>query len=332
MAKRQFRSFQELNQARLGLVGIVLTALVLAVCLNIGKLRSALEDTSYHASFAESGGLLPGDDVRVSGLKIGEVKSVKLNGNQVEVSFAASNLTLGNRSTAAVKSANALGRKYLAITPGGSGKSSTIPRSRTNSGYAVTTALGGLTTTTAALNVNQISESIASMTTVLDQTPTEFRGALRGVTALSRTLASRDEALGQLLRRTSSLSGVLAERNQEITAIMTNGSLLFRELDARRQAVQTLLSNVQSVSTQLIGFVNDNKKTLKPALTELRGVARILKDYRGSLDYAAANLASFASGLGEAVGSGPFFQAYVENITEPQSLAPVLSGIMDGKN
>ena len=55
MAKRQFRSFQELNQARLGLVGIVLTALVLAVCLNIGKLRSALEDTSYHASFAESG-------------------------------------------------------------------------------------------------------------------------------------------------------------------------------------------------------------------------------------------------------------------------------------
>jgi len=329
--RKKFESFKELDQARLGLVGVLVTALILAVALNVSRVRSVFEDTVCSADFAESGGLLPGDDVRVSGLKVGQVKSVELDGNQVIVTFVASDLTLGDRSSAAIKSANALGRKYLAITPDGDGKTTRIPRSRTNSGYSVSAALGDLAATTGELDTSRIAQSISSLSTVLDQTPTEFRSALSGVSALSRTISSRDEALGKLLEKASGLSGVLADRNQEIAAIMRYGSLLFQELYARRQAVSELLTSTSSAADQLAGFVADNKKTFGPALTQLRQVARLLRDYRSTLEYSVENLASYASGLGEAVGSGPFFQAYVQNITEPTSLVPGLSGIADGR-
>jgi phospholipid/cholesterol/gamma-HCH transport system substrate-binding protein len=329
--RKKFESFKELDQARLGLVGVVITALILAVALNVSRLQSVFEDTAYSADFAESGGLLPGDDVRVSGLKVGQVKSVELDGSQVAVTFVASNLTLGNQSSAAIKSANALGRKYLAITPDGDGRTTRIPRSRTNSGYSVSAALGDLATTTGELDTARIAQSISSLSAVLDQTPTEFRSALSGVSALSRTISSRDQALGKLLAKASGVSGVLADRNREIAAIMSNGSLLFQELDARRQAVSELLTSISSAADQLAGFVADNKKTFGPALTELRQVARLLHDYRSTLEYSVENLASYASGLGEAVGSGPFFQAYVENLTEPQSLFPGI-GTLGGKS
>lgn len=323
-----FRSFKELNQVRLGLVGLIITAVLMTVALNVGRIRSALDDTTFSAALSDAGGLHAGDDVRVSGLRVGQVKSVTLEGDHVTIAFSAHDLTLGDRSTAAVKSANVLGRKYLAVVPTGVGSATRIPLNRTNAGYSVSTALGDLTTTTGALDLGQISASVSSLATVLDQTPLQFRSALKGVSALSKTIASRNQALGDLLQHTSSLSGVLAQRNEEITSIMTNGSLLFDELDKRREAIQELFTKVADAADEISGFVADNKNTLGPALTQLRSTARLLKKYRGSLEYAVANLASYASGLGEAVGSGPFFQAYVENLTEPQSLAPVMSSIL----
>ena len=39
-------------------------------------------------------------------------------------------------------------------------------------------------------------------------------------------------------------------------------------------------------------------------------------------------LANYSVELGEAVSSGPFFDAYVQNLTSPASLVPVLSGVL----
>lgn len=320
------------NQVRVGFVGLMTVALLVALALNFGSVRSLLNDTSYEAALAETGGLQKGDDVRVAGVKVGTVESVELDGSHVSVEFAAARLTMGSATTATVKSDNALGRKFLAIVPGGTGEEDTIPLERTDPGYAVTTALGDLTTTTSRIDVDQMAASMDALSEILERTPEEFRSSLAGVSALSQTISSRDAELQELFDRTSSLSAVLAERNRQITSILANGSLLFAELERRQQVIHSLLANVRAATTQIHRIVAENDGTLKPALTELRGVAKLLEKYRGTLEFALTNLSSYISGLGEAVGSGPFYQAYVQNVTAPTTLAPTLSGIAAGKD
>jgi phospholipid/cholesterol/gamma-HCH transport system substrate-binding protein len=324
-------SMRERNQFRVGVIGLLLVTALIAAAINFNSLRSLLDDTHYQAELAETGGLQKGDDIRVSGVRIGTVESVGLAGDHVVVGFAAHGLHIGDKTTATVKSDNALGRKFLAIDPGGEGDEEVIPLDRTDSGYAVTTALGNLTNATSRIDVHQMSASFDALSEVLERTPKEFRSTLGGVSALSRIISSRDAELRKLFRHASSLSSVLAQRNEEITSILGNGSVFFAELDRRRDVIGSLLQNVVATTDQLRGFVAENKSSLHPALSELKEVATLLKKYRGTIEFALTNLSPFISGLGETVGSGPFFQAYVQNITAPTSLAPILSGMVDGE-
>jgi phospholipid/cholesterol/gamma-HCH transport system substrate-binding protein len=322
------RRFSEMNQSRVGLVGVTIVAVLVAACLTFSKVQRVFTGSDFTARFAESGGLQNGDDVRLAGLKVGQVLSVGLDGNAVKVDFEASQINLGDRSRAAIKTANALGRKYVAVYPKGQGDVNNIPLARTDSGYSVTQALGSLTEETGRLDVHGIADSAASLSKVLGRSPTEFRSALKGVSALSRTISARDQELATLLARTSSISGVLAHRNREIIRILGNGSLLFQELDRRRAVIAQLLGNVEFATHELNGFVADNHASLRPSLRQLNKVAKLLAHYRTTIEYALNNLGSFVSGLGEAVGSGPFFQAYLQNVTAPTTLAPVLSNIL----
>ena len=314
------KAFSEMNIGRIGIVGLVATVLLLAVALNIGKVIALVQHSTYTADFAEAGGLRSGDDVRVDGLKVGKVNKVELDGNQVKVTFGLSGVDVGDQSRAEVKSNNALGSKFLAIDPEGSGNVRHIPLARTDAGISINDELGRLTTDTSKIDSQNLARSFRSISSVLSQTPRQFRAALTGVSALSRTISSRDSDLQTLLHRASGVSSVLANRNRQITGILSDGGNLFQELQARRIVIAQLLHNVQTASRQLTGLAKDNRNSLGPALRQLKRAGGLLKHYRSTLDYGLKNFGVYARALGESVGSGPFFQAYIGNIGSPEDL------------
>lgn len=317
---RSRKSFKEMDQGLIGLIGLVATAVLLAGALNIGKVSSLLGGQTYTAEFTEAGGLRSGDDVRIAGLKVGSVEDIELTPEHVRVTFRLGEVTLGDQSRASVKADNALGSKFLAIEPAGSGETTRIPVDRTHPGFSVNEELGTLTRHTGEIDARQLAASMRSLGHVLAETPEEFRGALAGVSALSETLSSRDRDLAVLLRKASSVSKLLADRNGEITSILADGSRLFHELKQRRVVLSQLLRNVRSAADQLNGLVDDNKTSLKPALQRILSTARLLTEYRGTLDLALKKTAGYVRSLGESVASGPFFHAYVANLTSPEDL------------
>lgn len=320
VVKRRRKSFSEMDLGIIGAVGLVLTAVLLAGALNIGKVLSVLGQTTYTAELTEAGGIRSGDDVRIAGLKVGKVNDVELREDHVEVTFGLEDVDLGDQTRAIVKSDNALGSKFLAIEPAGTGNVDEIPLERTDSGFAVNEELGELTTSTSRIDSQKLAESFSAISAVLAETPDEFKSALKGVSALSQTLSSRDEELAAVLRRASSVSQVLADRNEDVTSILSDGSRLFGELAARREILGTLLRNVRRATDQMVGLVNDNKTSLKPALTQLRKTAQLLTEYRGTLDFAIKNVGRYVRSLGDSVAGGPFFQAYLANLASPEDL------------
>ncbi|WP_040686325.1 MCE family protein [Nocardia vinacea] len=303
----------------LGIIGIVVATTVALSALQVDRLPFIRSGATYAAYFADAGGLVPGDNVQVAGVRSGRVEQVKLDGAKVYVRFTLDEgIVLGNKTSAAIKTNTVLGRKSLEVTPAGSGSTrtnDTIPLDRTTSPYSLTDALGDLTNTVKGLDMDQVNRTLDALSTTFADTPAPLRSALDGVTQLSRSLNARDKALTELLGRAQNVTKVLADRSNQINALLVDGNDLLGELDRRRGALSQLIVYINGLAQQLTGLVNDNEAQLKPTLDRLNSVLALLQSNKDNLSKALDGLGPFSAALGEQVGSGPYFQAYVSNAT-----------------
>jgi phospholipid/cholesterol/gamma-HCH transport system substrate-binding protein len=309
---------------RTGIFGIVLVACVILVAFGYTSLPFWPQGRPYTAYFADAGGLNPGNDVYVSGIKVGKVQAVTLAGENAKVAFTVErHINVGNSSLAAIRTETILGQRAIAITPAGPGIATSIPLSRTTTPYALGSALEDLGHNAGDLDKAQFEKSLKVLTDALHDATPQLRGALDGITSLSRTLNTRDEALEQLLAHAKSVTGVLAERAAQVNKLIVDGNQLFGALDARRAALAELISGIDGVSAQLSGFVSDNRKEFGPALSKLNTVLDDLNERRDYISEALKRLPPYATTLGEVVGSGPGFNVNVYGLVP----APIV-GIM----
>ncbi|MEU8897827.1 MCE family protein [Nocardia sp. NPDC048505] len=305
----------------IGVVGIVVAVCVSLTALQFTQLPFIRGGANFTAFFADAGGLVPGDAVQVAGVRSGEVDKVELDGAKVLVKFSLDEaIVLGDKSSAAIKTNTVLGRKSLEITPAGHGAlrtADTIPLDRTTSPYSLNDALSELGATVQGLDMQQVDKTLDALSETFADTPAPLRSALDGVTALSRSINARDEALSQLLTRAQNVTKILADRSNQISALLLDGNNLLGELDRRRAAIGQLIVNVNGVAQQLTGLVNDNEPQLKNTLDRLNSVLAVLERNKQNIHDALDSLGPYAAALGEQVGSGPWFNAYVANATSP---------------
>ncbi len=312
------------NHALVGGIGLTVVAVLLLLAFNADSLPLIGGGTRYSAAFSEAAGLRPEDEVRVAGVKVGKVSAVELEGDHVKVSFRVKGAWLGDRTAASIKIKTLLGRKFLALEPEGERRlprGAEIPLDRTLSPYDVVEAFSGLTTTIEAIDTGRLARSFDTLAATFRNTPDEVRGAVRGLSALSRTIASRDAELRELLGHTRGVTTVLAERTDEFTKLITDSNLLLTEVRARRAVITALLRNTSELAVQLSGLVRDNRARLGPALAQLEGVVGVLRKNQDNLDRGIALLAPFVRVFANTLGNGRWFDTYVQNLTSPKPAA-----------
>ena len=320
------KSFQERNLLAIAIVGIVVMVAVFLATFNAAALPVVGGGKIYTADFGEAGGLHEGNEVRVAGVKVGEVTGISLEGHTVKVDFRVKGAWVGDQSTAAIKIKTMLGQKYLAVDPKGREEldpDDPIPLSRTTTPYDVTAALSDLSSTVDEIDTAQLEKSFGVLSDTFRDTPESVRGMVEGLSALSRTVSSRDEELAQLLDNTKQISGTLAERNDEIALIIKDGNLLLAELKKRRDTVSAMLRGTAELGTQLRGLVTDNEKTLKPALAKLDSVSDILQRNEDSLNSAMKLVGPYYRILASTMGNGRWMDSYVCGLFDEKQ-APVL--------
>lgn len=312
------------NPVRTGTFGIVLVACLVLVSFGYTTLPFWPQGENYAAYFTDAGGITPGNDVSVSGIKVGKVNSVELAGESAKVTFTVDrNVRVGDQSLVAIKTDTVLGQKSLAVSPKGAGSSTVIPLGRTTTPYTLNTALQDLGQTAGELDKPRFELALVTLTDTLRDATPHLRGALDGVADLSRSLNKRDEALEQLLSHAKRVSDTLAQRAGQVNQLITDGNMLFAALDERRQALSALIGGIEGVSEQLSGFVADNKREFAPALEKLNLVMDNLLERREHIGEALKRLPPYATALGEVVGSGPGFQINLYGLP-PASLSEVL--------
>jgi phospholipid/cholesterol/gamma-HCH transport system substrate-binding protein len=305
-------AFAERNRVVLAVIGLLVMGVAFYGAMNMTSLPILGAGKEYQAVFSEAGGLKPGNEVRVAGVRVGEVTDVRLDGDQVVVSFQAKGVDLHDATTAAIKVKTMLGQKFVAVDPLGSGSlDGPIPLDRTTTPYDVNAAMSDFASTTNEIDTEQLEQSFNALSAAFKNTPESVQKMVGGLTDLSRTISSRDSELDKLLEATDGVTGTLASRNTELAALINDGSDLLGELQKRRDAVHDLFVGTAALGEQLRGLVKDNDKTLSPALDKLDRVTAILNNNQKNIDQALERLGPYYKVLGAATGNGRWVDAYL---------------------
>ncbi len=311
-----------------GFIGAVLIVLLILVGLSPDRILSLGTAVRYQAVFSEAGGLAVGNDVTVSGIKVGTVSNVALRNGDALVTFTMKgNVPLGTDTTAHIRTGTLLGARVLTLESAGSGMMhplDVIPISRTGSPYSLTDVVSDFTSYAGETNTATLNQSLDTLSATLNQIAPQLGPTFDSVTRLSRSLNSRNQSLGALLKSASDVSGILSERSQQVNKLILNSDDLLQVLVTRRQEIVSLLANTSTVAKQLTGLVHDNESKLAPALEKLNSVTAMLEKNRDNINKALPGLAKFQITVGEAISNMYAYSAFVPNFLVPQLFQPFL--------
>lgn len=320
------KPFRERNPVAIGAVGLAVLIGVVFAAFHLDDLAALTAAGSYRAAFRDASGLVPGNEVRVAGVRVGKVTDVGLArsaaGPYVRVRFRLDDkgIRLGHDTGATIRIKTVLGQKYLALAPDGPGhlaQGAEIPLSRTASPFDVMQAVSGLAGTLDQIDTTQLATAFTTLAQTFADTPGSVQSSLVGLSRLSQTVADRDAELRALLARAHSVTGVLAARDEEFRKLVADGGALLAEVSRRRDAIHSLLVGTNDLANQLSGLVADNHAQLQPTLSKLRGVVAILQRDRDQLAQTIQQLGPFVNAFANVVGNGRWFDSYLSGLLQP---------------
>jgi phospholipid/cholesterol/gamma-HCH transport system substrate-binding protein len=318
------RTLEGSNRVRNGLMGIIILLIVIGVGQSFASVPMLFATPTYYAQFSDTGGITPGDKVRIAGVDIGLVRSMAIDGDKVLIGYSLAGTQIGTQSRAAIRTDTILGRRNIEIEPRGTDPlraNGVLPLGQTTTPYQIYDAFFDVTKAASEWDTQTVKRSLNVLSETIDQTYPHLSAALDGVARFSDTIGKRDDQIKQLLANANKIAGVLGNRSEQINQLLVNAQTLLGEINARGQAIDLLLERVGAFSEQVKGFIDDNPN-LNHVLEQLREISDVLRERKFDLMDTLTTVANFAASLGEAIASGPFFKVMLVNLLPYQILQP----------
>ncbi|WP_405873906.1 MCE family protein [Streptomyces sp. NBC_00005] len=273
----------------------LLTALALVAALTY-VLWPRSESVHVTAYFPRTVGIYPGSDVRVLGVRIGEVKRITPQGERVrvELEYDAGRKVPADAKAAIINS-SVVSDRYVQLLPvyrsGPAMRSgAVIPEKRTAVPVELDRIFDSLHTTAEALgpkgankdgslsrllgvsadnlhgqgkNLNQTVEDLSQAVTTLSDGRTDLFGTVRNLQVFTAALAADDKSVRSFNTSLADVAGQLAGERKDLAAALQN--------------LATALGDVSH-------FVKKNKKSLTSDVKGLSKVTKVLVTQRAALE------------------------------------------------
>ena len=133
------------------------------------------------------------------------------------------------------------------------------------------------------------------------------------VTGASRGIG---EQIARVLHRDgATVIGIdVPQAASDLVTLMKQGDLVFDELQARKEAIHRLLVNARILADELRGLARDNQTEIGPALQQVDDLLDMLIRKEGQLKATLHAVGPYSAILGNIIGTGPWFDAYVFNL------------------
>lgn len=313
------------DKAVVAIVVTVLGAAAVLVSVNLDKLPFISPTKTYAAQFANATGLQAGDDVRVAGISVGAVDSIKVEQDHVVVRFSIEDdIELGSTSGASIELATVLGSLFLQVESAGPGtlaEDATIPLNRTSVPFTLIGVFNKVGEQVIKTDLPTFQRSLKQLAATLEGiSPKDVSSALRGITRISTAITSRQSQISKLIADANTIFKTLSGKRDSIVRLMSDSDTFVRMLNDRRDAVNSLLRNTAQLSNQVTVLIKRNGAKLGAVLDDLDKVTGVLADDSTQLTRAISMLGQFSTNITNAAGSGPWVDLLLVTALHPDTI------------
>ena len=287
--------------------------------VTIGNISFAAS-TEYKAVFSDATGVVKGDDVRVAGVKVGNVESVEVvDRTRALVTFKVEKDQQVTQSTdATIRYRNLVGQRYIALTQGVGGPDTlspgaTIPMSRTRPALDLTVLFNGFKPLFEALSPADINKLSYEIVTVFQGEGGTLESLLSHTASVTSTLASRDQVIGSLITNLNKVMVTVGNRDQQLSSLLVKLRQFVSGLSQDRQAILGSLDSISGLAVQTSDLVTGIRPSLTTDVKQLRSVAGNLDRNKAEIDRALQVLPVKLTKVGRTATYGSFFNFYLCN-------------------
>ncbi|TDV41386.1 MCE family protein [Actinophytocola oryzae] len=272
-----------------GLVFVLVTGLATAI-LAVSISNTNVGDTiGYAARFTDVTSLNPGDDVRIRGVRVGQVDSMSVvDHNLALVRFSVDkSKPLPADVTATIKYRNMVGQRYIALDRGEKLSSvllspeDVIPLDRTHPALDLTDLFNGFKPLFQALSPKDVNELSGEIVQVLQGEGGTVDSLLQHTGSLTSTLADRDQVIGQVIDNLNSVLGNVNNQGDALSTLVVTLQQLVSGLAGDRTAIGDSIQGLASLTEATAGLLDQARQPLKDSISGLGMLASNLANGTG---------------------------------------------------
>jgi phospholipid/cholesterol/gamma-HCH transport system substrate-binding protein len=303
------------------LVFIVVTVLATGVlAATIGNFRLG-GSTSYRALFTDATGLMKGDDVRIAGVRVGEVEGVSVTKHRQRsvalVDFSVrSDRPLPQSTLAQIRYRNLVGQRYVALSQGaGSGERlaehGTIPLRHTQPALDLTVLFNGFKPLFAALSPHDVNAFATELIKTLQGEGGNINSLLGHTASLTSALADRDRLIGSTVDNLNEVLGTVDERDKQLDTMIVQLQRFVSGLAEDREAVGASLTNIANLADATSRLVQDGRPAIRTDIRQLGQVAKNLDDNKQVVDATLKRMPGKLNTITRTATYGSWFNFYL---------------------
>lgn len=295
-------------------VTVLATALLAATIVNV----SFTPEHTYKAVFSDVTGLEEGDDIRVAGVRVGEVHDIRITDRTLaEITFSVTHdRPLLTSTGAVIRYRNLVGSRYIALTEGaGDGTrlapGGRIPLSRTQPALDLNALLNGFKPLFAALSPKDVNQLATEIIKTLQGEGGTVNSLLAHTASLTTTLADRDELIGSVIDNLNTVLATLDKRGARFSGLIKQLQRVISGLSADRKPIGDSLVNIGDLTEATSGLLEDARPPLRDDIAELRDLTGTLNKNEKTVEGVLKRLPNKLNELTGTASYGSWFNFYL---------------------
>ncbi|MBS4727496.1 MCE family protein [Mycobacterium sp. SM1] len=278
------------------MTAIVLTGLIVASAALI--LRDTLSrPKTITAYFASATAIYPGDEVRVSGVKVGKVKDIQPEGTRAKIIMSVDRgVPIPADAKAVIVAQNLVAARYVQLTPAyrTSGPvmadGAVIPEERTAVPVEWDEVKAQLMRLATDLGPNSrvatpsVARFIDSAADALQGNGDKLRQALNQLSGVGRILANGSGNIADIVKNLQTFVAALRDSNVQLVRFNNRLATLTSVVNDSRSELDAALSDLSTAVGEVQRFIAGTRDRASEQITRLADLTQILVDKRMALE------------------------------------------------
>jgi phospholipid/cholesterol/gamma-HCH transport system substrate-binding protein len=267
---------------------VVTSLMTFTLAATIGNFGGG-NSTTYHAEFTDVTGLLPGNEVRIAGVRVGKVKKVTLaklgkkpcddTDQMADVELQLNDgQKIRHGNTVQIKYRNLVGERYLSIAEGeGSGtplaNGATVCSKDTKPALDLTVLFNGFRPLFQALDPKSVNDVSYEIVQTLQGEGSTVDDLLAHTASLTSTLADKDAVIGRVVDNLTSVLDTIDRRDTDLNSLITELQRLAKGFAQDRTSIGQSIAGISDLTTATSGLLRDIRPGVRTDIGQLRLLA-----------------------------------------------------------